>query len=307
MFDYYKKLKPKEKNEVNYRDYVEEGLNMLSTMFEYKRGPKCDKISHIEDRTIELILITSGNIIWTEKDGKLQCGFGYDGGRLDVNGVGTVLTGNMLNGEGLKATNNIDGILGYNNSTRTPDTMVYKFGELLTDLDISLTNAIIYTRENPIFLAENGAIAEQIKTFFKRLKQGEPLTIARKNTSRVGNTSSEIEQVQITNSDNVNKIQYLEQLHNSILRRAYTLYGQALSEGTKQAQQSIAETSSNISSSFIVPLDRLKQRQIMCDKLNDMFDLDLSVEFAEPWQVELDKFEQGDQTDVGGDDDVQTD
>ena len=67
------------------------------------------------------------------------------------------------------------------------------------------------------------------------------------------------------------------------------MYGMAYSQSTKQAQQSIEEVHSENKISWIIPNDRLNERQKFIDKYNKVFKRSASVDFSQAW---LDAYEE---------------
>lgn len=283
----YKLLSSEGKIKFKNRNYANILTLGLINMFEYE---KSDLYSDIDDATIERILILNGsNGFWKDdKTNKVVCGFGYAGGVLDENGVGTLINGNLLNGKGFTGINGVSAVLGWNNANRTADTEIAKFSDYLAECDVSQECAIRYTRNTPIYSVKNNKIKTMLLTALKNVFKGEPVTIT--DDSLTLTDKATVEAINLTDPASIDKLQYLSVYHNELLRRFYTMYGQALGEGTKLAQQSIQEISSNISNSFVIPLDRLKQREKMCKELERVFGGSIKVRFTEPWRVEFEKW-----------------
>ena len=274
-------------NKIKYNNEVHaNNLTMfLIGMFEYE---KSEIYSDIDDSTIEKILILNGtNGFWKDEE-KVVCGISSNGGTLDNNGVGTLVNGTLLNGKGFKGINGVNAVIGWNNSNRLPDLNIVKFANMFSENDISEECVLRYTRKTPIYSVKNNKIKTAIENGLKRIFKGEPITIVDDSVSLSDKKS--IECLNLTDPESIDKLQYLCTFHNDLLRRFYTMYGQALGEGIKMAQQSVAEVSSNISSSFVIPLDRLKQRTKMCKDLERVFGGNISVRFTEPWRIEFEKW-----------------
>ena len=269
-------------NQVNSNDL----MLFLIGMFEYE---KSEIYKDIDDSTIEKILILNGtNAFWKNNNEKVVCGVSSVGGTLDTNGVGTLVNGTLLNGKAFTGTNGISAVVGWNNSNRLPDLNIIKFASLFSETDISEECVLRYTRNTPIYSVKNNKIKTAIENGLKRIFKGEPITIVDDSVSLTDKKS--VECLNLTDSSSIDKMQYLCTYRNDLLRRFYTMYGQALGEGVKLAQQSVAEISSNISSSFVIPLDRLKQRTKMCEELEKVFGGHISVRFTEPWRIEFEKW-----------------
>ena len=61
------------------------------------------------------------------------------------------------------------------------------------------------------------------------------------------------------------------------------MYGMNYSQSMKQAQQSIEEIHSDINVSWIIPEDRLKQRQRFIQNYNKVFNHQASVRYSDAW------------------------
>lgn len=281
----YNFLKSDEKKLVKNCKYADELTRFLITMFEYE---KSGIYKDINDATIERILILNGTCGFWKIDNKIVCGLSSAGGLLDENGVGTLITGTLLNGKGCKGINMVDAVLGWNNSTLTSDYDILLFADKFTEADISEDCIIRNARKSPIFSVKNSKIKKALDNILKNIYNGKSNTITDDTITLTDKKSIEI--IDITDSQAIDKLQYLCTYHNDLLRRFYTKYGQALGEGVKLAQQSVAEVNSNISSSFINPLDRLKQRVTMCENLEKTFGKGIKVRFSEPWRIEFEKW-----------------
>lgn len=281
----YKLLSPRQK--IEWRN--EEFANMLFEsimMFDYKKSKEYE---HIEDRTIETTLLLNGLNGWCEDEqGNIVVGFAFDGGKRDINNIGHSVSITCLNGKGYhKNIDNKECVIGLNNATCSSEMQVFRYADMFAEVDLSQLNNIKYTRLYPLFVAKSRKVAQLLKDFFNGLKIGEPVKIA--DDGMLGNKQS-IESVNITDVNAIDKLQYLSTYHNDLLRRFFTTYGLPLSEGMKQAQQSIEEIDSSTARSLVKPLDMLKQRKAMCEKLVDTFGGSITVDFKEPWKTEFEKY-----------------
>lgn len=279
----YKLLAPRAKVDWRNEEYARLLFNTINSMFVYE---KSDDYKHIEDTTIENILLLNGQIAFYE-DKIIKCGYAFDGGIRDINNIGSTISINCLNGEGVKKDIK-NCVLGFNNNTRTGEMTVVRYADQLSEVDLSEKNNIEYTRLYPIFIAKNQKIATAIKEFFKRVTIGDKISV----TSTTGGLTDkeDLQTVNITDISAIDKLQYLSTYHNALLRRFYTIYGHALAEGMKVAQQSVAEISSATPASFVIPLNMLRQREKMCERLVEKFGGSISVQFSPAWQRQYETF-----------------
>jgi len=288
----YSILKKSAQTDYRQLNYSTMFMNDLISMFEYE---KSEEYAHIDDRTIELTMILNGINGWTRNEnGDIVCGFAYDGGVLDVNGIGNTISINLINGKGYKGVLGVnDIVVGLNNATRTPDYDIFIYADQLSEITLSEENNIRFARLNPVYVAKNRKIATMIKEALGKLKNGEPAIIS-DNSMTLSSTDELIKQTAITDVNSIGKLQYLTTYYDSVIRRWGNVYGHAISDGMKQAQQSVAEVSSNESSSFIIPLDKLKQRQKMCKELENVFGGSITVKFSEAWDINYSKWKESD-------------
>lgn len=280
----YTLLKAQAKEQYREREFVNDLSIVRLSMFKYNKSKEYE---HIDDRTIEQILLSSGQCAFAKHDGQLYVGFAFDGGKKDMNYIGDEISFCALNGTGFKVAKS-KCVLGFNNPRREADLSIYRYAHQFAQVDLSQVHNIEYTRIYPLIVTKSRKIAQMVKEFFNSLKIGEPIKIT--DESLLSSKDSSVEVKNITDINAIDKLQYLSTYHNDLLRRFYTKYGMALSEGMKQAQQSVNEVSQNISNSFVLPIAMLHEREKMCEKLIEMFGGSISVEFTEPWEIEYNKF-----------------
>ena len=274
-------------NERN-REYLDIELNTVTSMFDYIRSDNFyDKI---DNRTIEYILRVFGTIAWFYGDDKTpQIGACYSGGMLDQNGVGLTCSISQLNGKGFKRINGVDCVLGFNNNTRTGEQILLRFADEFSECNLSQDCNLKYSRLYPIFVAKNSKIKTAIEQLLKKMFIGEPTAIA--DESLTVNGTKPVEPIQLTDNNAIQKMQYLDTHYANLQRRFYTLYGQPLSDGTKLAQQTVEEVSSNVSSSFTIPFNNYMLRKEMCKKVSKFFGHTIDVKFSKCWEVEIQKWQ----------------
>lgn len=285
--NYYSDLKQKYKKEITNDCYLDIMINQISSMLKYTYSEIYDNINF---STLEIIKIITGScgLFYDTNLKKVVGGTAYDGGRRDNNGVGVKITGNTLNGKLYKGINNIDCVYGYNNNLRTPETILYKLAELFTECDVSQYANLLYARLSPILNVNDSKYINILNDTLNNNKVG---NISIVNIKDVLTGESGVDRVDLNNINDIDKLQYLSTYHNDLLRRFYTYYGLSLSEGVKQAQQSVSETSSNTSAGFVYAFERLDNAKKMCAAAVDIFGGELSVDFSDAWKYKIDEFE----------------
>lgn len=284
----YDKLKPKDKRQWRITEYMNMLTNTAISMYTYTKD---DTYEHIMDDTIEKCLLT-GAIGWAkDKNGKVVCGISEPySGLLDINGYGTTVILQCLNGRSYKGLNGVDAVQAYNNSTASPDMSIPRYAEQFAEVDLSMLNNIRYTRIRPFFTAKNSKIKKAIEACLKVLDGSSNVAdVILDDDIKVGNGES-ISTVSFTDVQSIDKLQYLSTYKNELFRTWYTIHGQALTDGMKVAQQSVEEINGNVSRSFIDPFDGLKHRQQMCEDLMRVFGGNISVDFSPCWKVEVENW-----------------
>lgn len=281
----YRLLNPHQKIEYRNKEYCDLLFGIACSIIHYD---KSEEYSNIDDSTIEKILILNGTGAFYKVNNEINFGFCSEGGKLDNNGIGTIRSIYSLNGTGcVRGSDN--SVVGYNNITRTPDMTILRYSDMFSEVDLSQLNNIQYTRIYPLYVAKNRKIADSIKNFFKGLKMGDSVKVA--DDSILGNKDT-IQAINITDVASIDKLQYLSTYHNDLLRRWFTMHGIALSEGMKLSQQSVEEISSNIPYSMCLPLQMLKEREKMCEKVEKLFGGKIRPYFSEIVETKYKKWKE---------------
>ena len=143
-----------------------------------------------------------------------------------------------------------------------------------------------YARLFPVFEIDNEQVRQQLKNALKNAEEGEPFTFTSKGLSKIGSDGEPGMKIQqLGDISAVDKIQYLSTYHNDLLRRFFSMYGLPYSLSTKQAQQSIEEVHSEANIAFVIPNDRLAERNAFAEdyrKWNPAYP-NARVEFSEAW------------------------
>lgn len=255
-------------------EYLDIILSSLSEMFSYTSNV----FDVIDYKNIETILRIWGTIGFCYDDeDNIVYGFAYCGGKRNKKGIGQTITIQCLDGSCY--VKNIDEcVLGFNNTTRSGDRIIYWFAKQFCETDISQVNNVMFSRQAPLFVAKTNRIKQFIQTAFNNIKNGKLDTIVDDSVLSKGEKS--IDSVNLTDVNAIDKLQYLDTYHNSLLRRIYTLFGCALAEGMKLAQQSVDEVTSNSKASMVIPNNNLSFRKKMCDDFENFFNKEFKVSFS---------------------------
>ena len=277
--DVYNVLRTKAKNDLRYNTYFDILLNTLLEMFEYDGLPET-----IPQRFLELYLHTYGNVFISKINGDIYATGGTLSGEIDAYGLGTDAIAVCPVGQA-QGKRDVDIVYGINNDTASPDMLVYWIAHLLQENDNSLEHNIIYSRLLPIPKVSDEKDKQAFDEIIDKLIKGDLKAFASKNilADELGEGT---EVLNISDANKVDKLQYLSRFADDILKKFYNFYGQPINSQNKSAQSISDEIHGMDSVSFIIPIQMLKCREKMCEDINRIFGLNVSVKFSTTWALE---------------------
>ena len=277
--DVYNVLRTKAKNDLRYNTYFDILLNTLLEMFEYAGLPDT-----IPPRFLELYLHTYGNVFISKINGDIYATGGTLSGEIDAYGLGTDAIAVCPVGQA-QGKRDVDIVYGINNDTASPDMLVYWIAHLLQENDNSLEHNIIYSRLLPIPKVSDEKDKQALDEIIDKLIKGDLKAFASKNIL-ADELGEGIEVLNISDANKVDKLQYLSRFADDILKKFYNFYGQPINSQNKSAQSISDEIHGMDSVSFIIPIQMLKCREKMCEDINRIFGLNVSVKFSTTWALE---------------------
>ena len=300
--DIYGYLKPKAKNKVRYTTYFNMFLDILLDMFEWEGLPET-----IPARFLEMILHSRGEVfIGREKeDDPLVAAIGSLSGEIDDYSMGTECVA-VTPCQSLQGKRNIDIAYGINNKTATPDKLLYCLSHMLAENDRSMELVSIYARLLPIPKVNDEKDKQMFDELINKLIDGDPKAFASRNALAKALEDNGSDIFNITDPNQVDKLQYLSRFADDIIKRFYNFYGQPLQTQNKAAQSISDELHGMDSVSFILPLQMLQCRQALADNINNIFGLEVSVRFSQPWEIEYRKYVSNDTDQDGQPDAIET-
>ena len=273
-------------------------LIFLSSMFEYTGFDENLNTDFIEYYNILSPFAGSG--VFKNAAGKEVVGYITPGGMLDDYMIPEEFNINTLGRSNKqKCFNGVNAAICWNNKTHTSDLInLRKYTELIHLCDTSQKCLMKYARLFPVFEVDNEQVKQQIKGAIKNSEEGEPVTFTSKALSRIGQDGEPgVKVINLGNVNAVDKLQYLSTYHNDLLRRFFSMYGMAYSQSTKQAQQSIEEVHSENKISWILPNDRLNERQKFAEIYAKVFKHpDASVDYSQAWLDAYNEYMEGGNT-----------
>lgn len=275
-------------------------FNVLLSRFEWSGLP-----DNVPQEFVEGILITNGSGGF----GKDQNGTGllwFVPGSYNNEIVGYLPS----NYHGAIQNVRVDGKVGeevavcWNNSGIKPDLILMQYASILAEIDVSEKLNVLYARDTRVPKVHN--------------EQERQALIASINAIRIGRTDAWVSDnihaqdlldgvpqdnfLELTDIKDIDKLQYLNQYRDNIIKRFFQIFGQKSQVTSKMAQMTEEEIGANDSLSMILTLDALKQREKFCKECNRIFGLDMSVKLTKCWADEIVEMDR----DAASDEDTQT-
>ena len=266
MYDFRDKKK-------NLTYHIDNMLNRSMTMFRWINLPDT-----IDEKFIELYLQTEGCCFFTKVDDKYYVFFGGLGGAPDVYYFPTIFT---VANPALKYSANCkigeDGILITNDEMLTGLLPIYrKYGSLQVELDLSKYLSIINTRIVNILSAADDSTKASAEKYLKDIEDGKlgvigdsaflDLLKIHAGADQRDNLVNLIEETQYDKASELNEI--------------------GLQANYNMKRESINSNEAQLNEDFLYPLidNMLLCRKRACQQINDMYGLDIDVEFNSSWQ-----------------------
>ena len=292
FFEGFRFLKPEQKKFIRENQIFINLLLFLSSMFEYEGFAEEINTDFIEFYNIMSPRAACG-VFLNNKTKKEVLGYATDGGMLDDYGIPSMFNINTLGiSHAERLVDGVNAAICWNNKTHTSDMIqLSRYTELFNLVDTAQKCLIRYARLFPVFEVEDEKTKQQIQEALKNADNGEPFTYVSKGLSKIGNDGEAAMKIlKLGDIAAIDKIQYLSTYHNDLLRRFFTMYGMSYSQSMKQAQQSIEEIHSDMNVSWIIPNDRLKQRQKFVDNYNKVFKHNATVRYSDAWLSAYNKY-----------------
>lgn len=214
--------------------FIEEYNQILTTFL--------TKVDEVPSELTEKFLRSSGVVAFghdPEDGGKIVPFLPAFGGDLSFDGIGTHIEGVTLNGHRIEGERGKDIAVIFNNGLYMPDAPFLKwYANMFSEADKSIRSNLLMSRLMPLGLATDEQTKKTIESAYKKVLDGELYAIAKVNNiidDEAFKTSD------ITNVDNIAKIQYLSKFVDDLTRRLYVKYGIPISSNAKMAQTNEGE------------------------------------------------------------------
>lgn len=261
-------------------EFMANTLAKTQSMFEYEGLP-----DSIPQKELERLLQTTGNAFVTSVDGVLYALSGGKGGEPDVYGRATLYT---VANPALKLNKTYDiqkdGVLIENDSNgESLLPLIGRYAVLHTDGLISLNTASILTRITMLISASDDKTKQSADEFLRKIQDGE-FSIIGENAFFKG---VNMQTAPTTNSVYITQLIELIQYYKASM---YNELGLNANYNMKRERLNLGEVSMNVDVLLPYVDNMLKERQNAVEKINAMFDTDISVRLASSWGLERDNY-----------------
>ena len=261
-------------------EFIANTLAKTQSMFEYEGLP-----ASIPQKELERLLQTTGNAFVTSVDGVLYALSGGKGGEPDVYGRATLYT---VANPALKLNKTYDiqkdGVLIENDSNgESLLPLIGRYAVLHTDGLISLNTASILTRITMLISASDDKTKQSAEEFLRKIQDGE-FSIIGENAFFKG---VNMQTAPTTNSVYITQLIELVQYYKASM---YNELGLNANYNMKRERLNLGEVSMNVDVLLPYVDNMLKERQNAVEKINEMFDTEISVRLASSWGLERDNY-----------------
>lgn len=264
-------------NTLTYMQYLRRLMELSMSMFEWKNLPNT-----VDPRYIELRLFETGSVVFFKDDvlGEL-CLDCIQQGNFDVYGNPITRRAYSCYNNYQKVLNDKDSVIIWNNYLRTNSvTDIQLYAKRLWDLDRSVdVNA--KAQKTPILIQCNEKQKLSMKNLYMQYDGNIPAIFADNNI--------DINGIKVINTQAPYVADKLYQLKNQIWNEALTYLGISNLNINKQERLITDEVSSSQGSTISSRYSRLECRKQAVEKINEMFGLDIEVDYRKDYQdIDLD-------------------
>lgn len=131
-----------------------------------------------------------------------------------------------------------DCILIYNNSAMFPDYIFTAYAEQLTETDVTMDKLIKWARMNPIPKAKTNEDIAKFTTAMQRILDGDDITVLSDDLAAFtdGHATIDDNVLRLTDESAIDKMHFIDEHHEQLVRRLATLGGLPFSTTAKSAQ-----------------------------------------------------------------------
>lgn len=280
MLDIYGDLKSKMKKGYDFNTHWYNLYNALVSMFKYEGLPET-----LRPEFIEMNLIHTGSCGVCEINGELYTGVGGYCGEV----VNFIPTEYQITNVGIghkQGKIGTDFAVGWNNAATVPDLVIDQYADILTEIDVSERCNVIYSRFLRIPKVHDNKQKKAIEDSITDIRNGKITAIVSDNLRDIlKGVEGESDFLDLTDVDKVDKLQYLNQYRDNVVKRFFMMYGQGMQSTAKLAQQTTDELHGYDKVSMILPEQRLYYRKKFVEDINSLFGTSISVDYSDAWKA----------------------
>ena len=256
-------------NNRTYQYYYDRLMELAISMFEWKNLPPS-----IDPRFLELTLFSKGYaVFFKDKDlddfVALTC---MITGKWDIYRTPIDRRAYATNGYN-KALDNTDSVLIYNNYLRMPSMKeIELFAERLYKLDRTI-DVNINAQKTPVVISCTEAQRLTMKQLYMQWSGFEPFIF--------GDTNLDLNTIKVLNTNAPYVADKIQELKTQIWNEAMTYLGISNVNTTKKERLITDEVTRELGSTVASKYTRLNARKDACKKINEMFNLNIDVEYRE--------------------------
>ena len=171
-----------------------------------------------------------------------------------------------------------DIVLWYNNHLGVCENDIYKYADILSEIDTSLNVGILKTRYTDCIEVETEQDKQSYQKAIRETKNGEPVVFVRKKNALIDSES--LNNMKLNDFKDSDKLQYLSHLYDDIIKRFCNKNGVSMNMSSKQAQQTEKEISGMDAYSWLNPVSMLYQCQLFCKNVKELYGFELKCHFG---------------------------
>lgn len=265
------------KNNMTFMQYYNRLVELSIAMFEWKNLPDT-----VDPRYLELKLFTEGQAVFF-KDEVLDVYLALGNGGasdLSIYGIPNKRRAIGANGSYSKDLDYKDSVLIYNNLIHTNSVLdVEMFAKRLYEFDRAI-DVNVRAQKTPILIRTKDSQRLTLENVYMQYDGNKPVIFATENFDP--------EAVSVLKTDAPFVSDKLYQLKTQYWNEALTYLGISNINITKKERLITDEVTRNQGGTVASRYSRLESRRMACRQINEMFDLDVSVDYREDLQIEED-------------------
>lgn len=175
----------------------------------------------------------------------------------------------------------------YNNAMHSPDFDLLQVASFFTEIDTSLGINILNSRLTKVIPVADEDTKNTVKEMLKQIYNGvKNVCFVKKPSDLIEykNGNKPIEPIGLTDPKDVERLHYLNDTYDTILRRLCNNHGIKMHTGGKMAQLTTEEIDEYSELAKVYITNQLKEREKFCKQCNEIFGLNMSVHVGKPWE-----------------------